>query len=361
MRISRTALALAVVSVGCASPAPSPEQIASELPPTRDLDAQTAARVAERAEHAVRAAEAGRWGEAEDAADDALSLDPRSATARVARALCLMHEARREDPPELRAWRRADGELLLASRIAPNDPDVQLARARFLAADAHLSAAAECLEPSLARHPHHLASLREAARLRYELGEERLASALLVRLLAEAPDDAEALYRLAQCRTRIASSETIEKERSKALRDAARSFHRYVEKAPADADGWLGEAYATLAAARLDGPAALRAEADAILGLYRMVETLRELSPEPHFARALVLEETGERASARAAYRKALQLDPGHVPSLLNLAADLARTGTEEDAREAHELCTRALRLGLEPEERRRVLRFVQR
>ena len=95
-----------------------------------------------------------------------------------------------------------------------------------------------------------------------------------------------------------------------------------------------------------------------ILDAFERAARLDPESPEPEFGRGFALETAGNRDAARAAYRSALERDPEHVGSLLNLAASLADAG---DAAEARVLARRVLALGrgLAPAERHRLEEFV--
>ncbi len=70
----------------------------------------------------------------------------------------------------------------------------------------------------------------------------------------------------------------------------------------------------------------------------------------------MVLDRTGDAAGAEQAYRDALAHDAMHVPSLLNLTANLHDQGKDDDARV---FARRALELKLSPSERTAVERFV--
>ena len=347
-----------LVVASCAGPVPLPEQIAADETPGPPAGREAEAAALAKGQEALEWIERGVFDRARAAAEAALDRDPRCVAARIARARCLMHAARSEDPPALRPWRQAEGELLIAERLAPDEPAVQLARAAFLTSDGHLSAAVECLDKALLRQPRHVGLLREAARLRYELGEERAAAELLVRLLGEAPAETAAMFQLAQCRLRIAGSlrEDQQKERQEQLLAARRLFSDYRRLQPADADGLLGEAYARFELARTLGAATVRQEGDEIVQLYRLAAALRDLSPEPQFGLGLVQEELGRLAEAEKGYQSALRLDPNHVPSLLNLASLLAKSGRHVEAKA---LAERSLRLELTPSERREISRYV--
>jgi len=351
MRFPFAIAALALLA-SCRGPTTLPEQYLRDLPADRPIAPEVAERARNQAEAALAAVDAGRFEEGRSLAEDALASNPRLAIARVAIARCLIKDAQREVPPTLALWRHAEGELLIAQRLAPERPEVHLARAEFFAVEGHLSAAAESLEQGLSRAPNDVRLVREGARLRYELGEERAAGALLVRWLAEVPTDTKALWMLAQVRAKLAASRDRDKapERQKAYREAADSFHRYAELVPTDGEGWLGEAWARSA---LGGR-----EAETAVKLYELAEGLIERSPEPSFGKAVTLEALGRAPEAREAYRRALGRDDRHVGSLLNLAASLGK-GDAKEKSEAKVLCRRLLDLRITAAERQRIEKFL--
>jgi len=360
MRSMRFSPGFLIALAACAGPSVLPEEYAKRLPAARELDPAARARAEAQAQEGLAAALAGRHSAARPLAEAALAADPRQAAARAALALCLMQEARAEDPPTLSLWRRAEGELLIADQLAPSDPEVQRARAAFLVADGHLSAAAECLDAALKSSPSHVELLREASRLHYELGEERAAGSLLVRLLAHVPEEPDATYRLAQVRTRLAASLPADDQpaRKAAFLEAAAAFHRYGELVPEDANAMLGEAYARFKAAETEGSVALVSEGVAILELYEQAGRLLTRSPEPWYGKAIVLEALGRVDEAKQSYRDAVERDTTHVGAVLNLIALLASgPGAEKD--EAKELAKRSLGLELTASERRRLAKFV--
>jgi tetratricopeptide (TPR) repeat protein len=344
--------------LGCSSPAPVPEQIAAEMPAPRELSADERVRADAAAAAAIELLRAERWEEAFLSGRAALELDPASARAMAVRGVQLMREAQEESPPALARWRQAEGELLRARRLAPGDPDVAVWLARFYAAEGHFAAAASVLDGVLAEAPEDAPCLRLAANLRYEMGEERRAAALLRSLLALTPEDAQARYRLAQCEVTLAESESDDAERARRLEQAAATFAEYRRLAPSRVDGWLGEAHARFAALQagaLEEEARGRALA-AVLDLYREAQERAPSQADPVFGEGVVLEARGDRAGAMATYRRALRLQRDHAASLLNLAALLAEAG---EGQEARELAERALRAGVTPQEERALRRFM--
>lgn len=348
---------VAVVSglTACAGVSPDPAAMASDLPLPADISAERAAALQAESDRALAALRAGDVDRAREIVDGVLASDPAQARARAVLAHCLMQIAIQESPPTLAVWRRAEGELRRASRLAPEDPVVARLHAVFLAADGHVSAAAERVDTGLAAAPDDRDLLELGARLRYDLGDEIAAIPILERLISLIPNDADSVWRLAQCHARLAPSEVSPGERRSRFDSAVATFTRYRRLSPDDPDGALAEAQ-TRIARMTDSSGVDPVEVDTILELYRVAARLRPESPESPFGQGAVLELAGRHEEARGAYRAALALDPAHVPSLLNLAASLAAAG-DRDA--AEPLLERALELGVTADERTRIEAFL--
>lgn len=346
---SATVLLLALT--GCSSPSADPAALAADLPPARAVSPQEQAESAALAAEAMAAVDAEDAEAAESLAERALQRAPRSGRARAALGLALMLRARRSDPPDLGLWHRAEGELRRAVALDPRDPEVGVAYARFLEAEGHWSAAIQELEGALAAQPEHRVALRRLARLRYDAGDERAASAVLVRLLALEPGDAEASYRLAQCRLTVAGTQPREEDQIAGFTAAAAAFAAYQRLAPADADGYLGEAHARLQRAALRAGTG-REEYEAVRRLYRLAAELRPGAAEAWFGAGLAAERLGQMDDAHAAWREALQRDPMHVGAILALAGSLQEAGRRDAALP---LWQRALGMDLDGGERRRI------
>jgi Flp pilus assembly protein TadD len=296
----------------------------------------------------------GHFAEAEETAQRALSLQPRAARPRAVLGRCLMERARVDDLPDLRLWRRAEGELLSATRLAPDDSVVAVLYGEFLVADGHLTAAADTAERVLAQHPRDVPALRLAADTRYELGEERLARPHFTRLVELDPDP-QYRYKLAWCLLRIAEGELDEK--IPLLIEAAEGFAAYLELVPDDLEGHLAEGRALYRAAEEMGSGADRdARAGQAVAVYRRAVELDPEATDAFFGLAVSLEPVGRTEEAVAAYQQALVLDPRHIGALLNLAGLFASTDRRE---QAEPLCRRALSEDLTSDERDRVLAFL--
>jgi len=343
----------------CAGLGPSPDQIAAAVPPEVELDAAQREQVALHTAAALARMNDGEFAAADAAARAALRIDPRAARAIAVRARSAMAEGLAEEPPRLGSWQRAEGLFRLALRLQPADPEIVLMHAHYLEADGHLSAAAAAVGDLLAGDPENQRALRETARLQYELGAEETALPLLQRVIEIDPGADQMRYRLAQCQLRLArtaargSEPTAEKiER---FAEVARSFQIYRERVADDAAGYTGEAVARFAALRLDSDPETAA-LESIVSLLARAGELDPRSPEPDFNRGVVLEFADDATAAQDAYRAALERDPEHLPSLLNLAALLGQAGATD---EAVALCRRALRLGVTPGEKSRLEAFL--
>lgn len=326
------------------------------MPPERRLDEADLQRVGVLEREAWTAYRRGDLRHALAAAERALRLNPRAALGRAVRASCWFVRAQRQRPSELRLARRAEGEMLLARRLAPREPAIARLHAELLERAGHAAKAAAVLDELLAAGAGDLATRRLAARLHYEAGRERAARPLLVAVVDADPRDTQARYRLSWCYLRLAASERDPEERGRWLRQAVASFDRYTVQVPEDPDGWIGAARARLE--MLEGrseidPAAL----EAIVALYDRAVEVAPDSPDPWFGKGVVFERAGRTRDAAAAYRRALVLRPGHTPALLNLTALLDAMGERTEARR---LAARALvSHGLRPDERRRLRRYL--
>jgi Tfp pilus assembly protein PilF len=340
------------LSLGCSSLSPRPEDMAADLPPEGSIDPADAARAAEIADRALAQVAAEDFAAARESAEEALEINPRSARARTALAVCYFAEASEDQPPELSNLKRAEGEYLRAERIDPADPVVGLQHAQFLAAVGHLNAAVDRLEQLLLDNPYDLDVLRRLGRIHYDMGHEARAAELLTQVVRLDPEDALGHYLLAHCLLRLAP-ELERSQRGAEYEKAAMEFARYRELVPEDIDGLLGEAHARFQAMLAESAEQSDWEAAVILGLYAQAISLDSEVVAAWFSQAVVLDHLARREEARASYGKALELDSEHLPSLLNMAASLSEDGRTV---EAEEFLRRALAHdGLSRGERQRI------
>ena len=346
--------AYVLVLAACSAPSVDPEEMASQLPPERQLDETTTGTLEDLTRDALRLLNEGHFPEAEAEARRALGLQPRQARPRAVLGTCLMYRAQEDEPPDLRLWRQAEGELLSATRTDPDDPVVAVLYGQFLVQDGHLTAAAQVAETALARNPGDLPALRLAAQTRYELGEERLARPHLVQL-AEVDSDPQIRYRLAWCVLRLADGEL--EERVPLLLEAADAFAVYRAMEPGDMEGYLAEGRALVRAAEETEDSDQRsARSERAVVVYDLAVDRFPDRAAPRFGRAVCLELLGRTEAATEAYEQTLERDPRHVGALLNLAAQYAAAGEREPA---ETLYRRALREDLTSEERAQVLEYL--
>jgi tetratricopeptide (TPR) repeat protein len=347
---------MGVALLGCTGVAVDPRAMRDDLPAAVALEPSARAQAQQLGALGLLAAGAGHHEEARARATAALALDPRQAHARAAMGLLSMHAAQAENPPALALWRRAEGELLQAQALAPDDVDVALALARFYVADGHGRAARTVLEPLVASDRTHPAALRLAAAIAYESGEELRARPLLARLVVAEPTDVQALYRLLRCEAVVADRLEDSAAQTAAWRHVLELTQRYTQLAAADLEGLLSAAQAHFRLAQLAPAGTATADLRAAADWYRAARRLHPERAEPAYGEAVISEQLGEPAAAEAAYRDAIARAPAHSPSLLNLAALLAERGAQEEARALWE---RALATGLTPSERRRVVALL--
>ncbi len=354
-RIPTLATALILLQ-GCAGVSPDPQSLARDLPPERSVDPAVAAQAAELGRQALELTEVQDYAAARLKAERALSLDPRAAQARAALAICIFADAAAEEPPNMSLLNQAEGEFLRAQKIAHEDPLIGMHHARFLAGLGHLNAAIARLEDLTELHPDDSRLLSALGQIHYDLGHERRAAEVLGRLLESNPEDALSHYLLAHCLLRLAP-EFEKSNRVAEYQRAAAEFARYRELVPADIDGLLGEAHARFQA--LSGADEIdAARAGEILDLYNLALEKDSRLVEAWFSQGVVLDYLQRTEEAQASYQKALGVDSNHLPSLLNLAANLNDAGNAEAAKE---YLRRAMAAGgLSSSERQRIEALLQ-
>lgn len=362
MPASRGSPVLLALCAACAGVSVRPDRVDAATLPTVDVSAADAQERDAQIESAIDAVVRRRYGEAEAAARAALALDPRAARARAVLGMVTFQKAGLDEPPDLFLLHEGEAELELARQLAPDDAFVGWMHAVLLAEAGHLSAAAETAEVALRRAAaappaERAALLGIAGTYRYELGEERAAVPHLQAYVALRPDDATAQFRLGASLLRIASLPSGPRPNSlvaaQAQADgAARAFARCAELVPGDDDVALAVGAALVRAAELAGergdlPARDQRWHDAE-ARFRAVAERFPTSAEAVFRLGVVAELRGDEAAARAAYTDALQRDPAHLGSLLNLARSHERTGATDGEPAVRELLQRALRVGTE-------------
>jgi tetratricopeptide (TPR) repeat protein len=332
----RSCSALLVASLaGCAGVSVRPEAANPNDLPTVHLDQDAKQELERRVDTAMQEVMRRRYPEAEAAANSALELDPRSARARAVLGMARMQRAAPTAPTDLRVANAAEAELHLARALAPNDAFVGFLSAVFLAETGHMSAAAVEAEAALARTTNAPAAERAsllgiAGTYRYELGEELAARPHLEAYVRLRPDDATAHFRLGSSLLRIAAVPQGARDRrfldAQANAElAAQAFAQCCTLSPGDDDAAVAVAVALWRAGELatqNGDAAKANEHhEAALERLRQVVARFPQNAEAWFRLGLVAEAWRQPADAEAAYAEALQRDPAHIGSTLNLAA----------------------------------------
>ncbi len=331
--------------VACAGVSPAPEAIAAQEHPAAVLDEAGRQELQRRTDAAVQALALGDHERTRALAEAALELDPAAPRPRAVLGLALLRLAQQSTPPDLAIQNRGDGETLAAKRAAPADLVVGLLRARFLVESGHLSAAAAegeaCLKlQGMTNQPDYVPLLAATAGWCHELGEERRASPWLIQLAERVPDDAAVQYRLGDNLLQIADSPSM-------AAAGARAFAKSADRAPDDSTARLAVIACYVRAAELADKAGKAADAAAMLGDAAKACADAEVRfpklAEPLFRTGVVAEQRNDGAAARAAYERALQIEPAHLGALLNLAALLDASAQPADKDAAKALWRRAL------------------
>ena len=334
----------------CSAVSPDPATANAADLPRLVLSEQQAQACQQLEDAAVEAVVRRRYEDAEKAANRALAMNPRSARARAVLAMVKLQLANRHQPSDWYGQRAGEWQMELARQLDPQSAFVGWMHAVFLAEAGHMSAAAAAAEDALARTANAPASERAAllgtaGTYRYELGEERAARPHLEAYALLRPDDAAAHFRLGSCLLSIAntpqgSPPPYPRAQSEA-EAAAVAFARCYELAPGDEDAALAVVTAWLRAAELAALQAKpekQAERDALLA--KSVAHLQQLvgqfpdNAEVHFRLGVLAARRRELDLAQAAYLAALQRDPEHVGSTLNLAALKVAAGDIDAARD---------------------------
>lgn len=338
---SRRLWSLCALLTACASPGPRPELADAATLPSSDLSPDEQRALTTEVDRAMAAVVQRNYDAARNHANTTLALDPRNARARAVLGMVMLQEASLVDPPDLPRSQAAEREMRLAEQLAPDDPFVGWMHAVFLAETGHMSAAAAAAERALTRTSsstpigERAALYGIAGTYRYELGEERAALPHLRTYLSLRPDDATSFFRLGSCLLRIAAVpqglHPLEGAKANAV-DAARAFERCVELAPGDEDADLAVATAWWRAAELAKELGSSDRQPLVAATRTRLQAIAERFPasaEPWFRLGVVAEGAENAADANACYREALQRNPRHIGSLLNLAHRLDAQGDQ--------------------------------
>jgi spermidine synthase len=283
---------------------------------------------------------AGRWlargdlARAEAIARGALRAGPRADLLAVAARATA---ARGEDDEAERHWRSA-----LA--LAPDDPTLLLDLAAHLASQGEDAEARRLVDRVHGRGGPQV-TLREAAVL-YRLGAYPAAARRLRELPADSPQAAlvAGLTRLAL--GNAAGAEPLlrralaEQDDAQARANLATALDRLGRPAEADLERQRATRLAEAAAERLMRQAQRRTEAGQIRWAAHLLREAREVAPDDvrvREAQARLLERTGERRAAIAAWEEVVRLAPGRADALLAVGALWEAEGDAGRAREALE------------------------
>lgn len=319
---------------GCAGASPTAAEVAErEAPRGSDSDRPE---TPPRQEEARALFARGDHEAAIDVAREVLAESPRAARARAVLAAAVLESRPAGEPIPLAIQAEAEGQSLLAERLAPKDPVVGLLRARVLARIGHLSAAADAAEASLSRafetDAQDYVELLEAAGLYcHELGEDRRAQKHLSELARRRPADVDAHYRLGTTLLRSAAS-------ADDVVQAVREFRTALDLAPDDLEAEHALVAATMRAAEAyakEGKGVeAAAQASSAAEFAATVSARRTTSARASFDAGVAHEALGNLQVADEHYAEALRRDPEHVPSLLNRIGIAVRARTVEGAGE---------------------------
>jgi tetratricopeptide (TPR) repeat protein len=202
--------------------------------------------------------------------------------------------------------------------------------------------------------------LRQAARIARETGRVLRARRLYRMLVSELGDDGDALHWLGvleqhlgrpaaarACLARAVALDQGSAQRRYHLAEALRAAGEHGEalphyeaalaREPRIADVWAGYATALLALDRVEEAVeALERARELAPGDAGIATLLRQACAEAAFQGAERLRRRQHWRDAAACYRRALELDPGHAPALVNLATCLEQDGHRAAAEELY-------------------------
>jgi Flp pilus assembly protein TadD len=228
---------------------------------------------------------------------------------------------------------RAESALLTAKKLAPELLSVDLALAELFERIGHLEAAHGAYARVLEKRAFDLEALLGAARCATELGWERSATLRLDALRGLRPHPIEALALETAVYRRLARSSEAVEQRTRFYDRLLRAWTEWSEREPQDARGPRGIA-ATLRLRVEEFGGSYDAELIArIDALFAEARKLAPLDAELLFETAEFAERTDRQPDAERLYRRAIDVDAEHVPSLLNLGSLLESSDRPSEAR----------------------------
>ena len=260
---------------------------------------------------------------------------PRSSRALSVWALAAKAWALSRTPPDQDLLDEAEARCLEAGKARPSDPVPWFALGVVRRDRGDLVGAIQAWEEALKAEPFHEPTLRALADLQFSLGHERAASVLYDRLLRLPPENTKktdrALFsaRLGVCR--LADVEIAPKPDPRDYEPAQKDFMGALALDPGQPEASRWMAWLVVRKSRLSGrwkePDLRREDAGRAESFLRKALSFHPRSPGCLHDLGWLRAVQGDRKGAEENYRKALALDPGFVPALVDLAALLEKEG----------------------------------
>ena len=203
----------------------------------------------------------------------------------------------------------ADGIARRLSADTPNDPAVHQLAAVIALQRGEIEQAARAASASLARRPDHVPTLIIAGRAARASADLAAAAAFFRRAMALAPERADAAF--CACVTLLERGDP----------EAQALLPRLLAQFPDDAEGWRNLAAALQKAGQLEA---------ALVALARAAHAAPSVAL--HLQRGMLLESLDRRVDAIAAYRAATDMAPDNADALLKLGLCLRRCGDTDAA-----------------------------
>ncbi|PIE24677.1 MAG: hypothetical protein CSA62_02270 [Planctomycetota bacterium] len=227
----------------------------------------------------------------------------------------------------------AESSLRTARRLAPDMIGVDRALAVLFEREGHLEAAYAAATRVLTRRAFDAEALLSAARCAAELGWERRTVIHLDALRSLRPQPTEALALETAVYRRLALGSDEQELRTRWYERLYRAWNDWSERSPKDARGPRGLAATLQLRIEQFGGSYSKDRIAQISALYAKATGLAPSDPALRFEHGHFLEKIGDLAGAERQYRRALDFDAKHLPSLLNLAALLWESERRHEAR----------------------------
>ena len=243
---------------------------------------------------------------------------------------------------ELEEYESARAVIDLGLRRDENNADLLEMKGDVLAAMGFRRAAEAAYASALEVDPDRPSALVELARIRIALGREHLALESLRHRLTLGEVDAQTYLLRARALA--------------ACNQPAAAYNSFVKAFELGVD----DPMTLLSAACLSFDERLQSSEACRLQSMQWLRTAIESDPQltlAHFYLGVMVEEEGDAQGALAHYRRAVETDPGHGPSLTRLAVALSDLGHGE---QAAEVARRALEYEKDPDLRERLKRLAR-